>query len=103
MIASVLTRLKPAPRPELVTDPREVDATYREWRTRTLWGCLAGYVVYYLCRRNIPLALPGIAAELGRSKAALGMIESAGHAAYGIGKFANDVLAGRANPRYFMA
>lgn len=103
MIASVLARLKPAPRAEPITDPRKVDATYRQWRTRTLWGCFAGYVVYYLCRRNIPLALPGIAAELHQSKAALGMIESAGHAAYGIGKFANGVLADRANPRYFMA
>ena len=44
-----------------------------------------------------------MAAEFGRSKAQLGLIESAGHVAYGVGKFANGVLADGTNPRYFMA
>jgi len=44
-----------------------------------------------------------MAAELGTSKARLGMIESASHIAYGVGKFVNGVLADRTNPRSFMA
>ncbi len=96
-------RLKPAPAAAPLTDAREIDDTYRRWRSRTLWGCFFGYTVFYFCRRNIPLALPKMAAEMGLSKARLGMIESAGHIAYGTGKFANGVLADRTNPRYFMA
>lgn len=103
VIASVLAILKPAPLAKPITDPREVNATYCRWRARTLYGCFLGYAVFYFCRRNIPLALPAMAAELGRSKAALGMIESAADISYGIGKFANGVLADRTNPRYVMA
>lgn len=103
MIAAILAGLKPALAAEPITDAREVDATYRYWRARTLYWCFIGYAAFYFCRRNIPLALPAMAAEFGRSKAQLGLIESAGQFAYGVGKFANGVLADRTSPRYFMA
>lgn len=104
MIQALLDGLRPLPSAEgTITDAAEIEATYRHWRLRTLYGCFTGYAVFYFCRRNIPLALPRMAAELGYSKAALGSIESAGHIAYGIGKFVNGILADRANPRYFMA
>jgi sugar phosphate permease len=103
VIASLLSALKPAPVAAPITDPGEVDLLYRRWRAGILYGCFVGYTVFYLCRRNIPLAFPAMAAEFGWSKAALGSIESAGHIAYGLGKFSNGVLADHTNPRYFMA
>lgn len=103
ILASVFATLRPAPAGAPVTDAREVDSLYCLWRSRTLYACFIGYAVFYFCRRNLPLALPAMASELGYSKAALGVIESSGHVAYGIGKFANGVMADRTNPRYFMA
>lgn len=104
MISALLGKLKPLPpAKQPITDPRQIEATYRHWRCRSLYACFAGYTVFYFCRRNIPLALPRMAEELRFTKAQLGAIESAGHILYGIGKFANGVLADRANPRYFMA
>ena len=99
----LLDWVKPTAAAEPLTDAGEIDRTYRRWRSRTLWGCFIGYTIFYFCRRNIPLALPKMAVELGTSKARLGMIESASHVAYGVGKFANGVLADRTNPRTFMA
>jgi hypothetical protein len=92
-----------APPAAPLTDAAEIDATYRHWRSRILTFSFVGYAVYYFSRVNISMAIPQMQADLGYSKAQLGLVVSALQVSYGIGKFANGVLADRTNPRYFMA
>ncbi len=99
----LIKKLKTLPDAEQITDPQKVDAMYRHWRVRILYGSFIAYAVYYFCRVNISMALPSMEAELGYSKTELGLMVSALQIAYGIGKFVNGMMADRANPRYFMA
>ncbi|MDO8540022.1 MAG: MFS transporter [Opitutaceae bacterium] len=86
-----------------LTDPAEINSRYRYWRTRILYASFFGYAVYYFCRVNISMAIPQMQSDLGYSKSQIGLIVSGLQLAYGLGKFANGILADRANPRYFMA
>jgi glycerol-3-phosphate transporter len=103
LVQAALGKLRPAPPAPAVTDPAAIDATYRRWRTRILYSSFFGYAVYYFCRVNISMALPQMQAELGYSKTQLGLVVSGLQVSYGLGKFANGVLADRTNPRTFMA
>jgi sugar phosphate permease len=48
---------------------------------------ILGYIGVYLCRKNFSVALPMIQAELGVSRAELGMVASVSTIAYAAGKF----------------
>ncbi|WP_373492710.1 MFS transporter [Aquiflexum sp.] len=86
-----------------VTTKSEIDATYKYWRTRILYTSFIGYAVYYVCRVNISMALPGMEADLGFNKIQLGLVVSALQITYALGKFLNGILSDRSNPKYFMA
>src|SRR3954464_12071139 len=106
MIASLraaTAKMAPPPAAPPLADAAQVDATYRYWRTRILYSSFLGYAVFYFCRVNISMAIPQMQAELGYSKAQLGLVASALQLTYGLGKFGNGILADRANPRVFMA
>lgn len=98
-----LRLLRPTPAATPLTDTAEIDRTYRHWRTRVLYASFLGYAVFYFCRVNISMAIPQMQADLGYSKAQIGLIVSGLQLAYGLGKFANGIMADRANPRVFMA
>lgn len=100
----VLHLFKPAPHPApIVAPPEELNKLYRYWRLRILYTTMIGYALFYFVRKNLSLAMPGMEAELGISKADLGLFLTLHGVLYGISRFANGVLADRANPRYFMA
>lgn len=92
----------PAPAPPL-HDPDEVRRLYRYWRFRILYASLIGYAIYYVVRKNLPLAMPAIERDLGLTKSDLGAFLTAHGLCYGVSKFVNGFLGDRANPRYFMA
>ena len=48
---------------------------------------ILGYIGVYLCRKNFSVALPMIQAEMGVSRAELGMVASLSTIAYAAGKF----------------
>jgi glycerol-3-phosphate transporter len=98
-----LRMLRPAASAPPLTDPVVIDRTYRHWRTRVLYASFLGYAVFYFCRVNISMAIPQMQADLGYSKAEIGLVVSGLQLAYGLGKFGNGILADRANPRVFMA
>jgi OPA family glycerol-3-phosphate transporter-like MFS transporter len=92
-----------APRRELV-----------RWQALTLALLVVGYSGYYLCRSNLSVSMPLIAAEMtGRgmtanaARIALGSIASFGVLAYALGKFPSgwlaDLLGGRRNFLFGMA
>jgi len=78
------------------------------WQSVTVALLVTGYAGYYLCRSNLSVTLPIIAADLasrgmdpGAARLRLGTIASAGVLAYALSKFASgsaaDFLGGRRN------
>jgi len=104
MFRKIWANLKAQPPAEtVITDPVEVDRLYSYWRKRIALTSFFGYVVFYLVRKNISVALPEIGKEFGYSNTELGVIGTALYVTYGIGKFVNGVLGDMANIRWFSA
>src|ERR1044071_217191 len=85
-----------------IVDP-EVDRKYRYWRVRVLATSMIGYAIFYFVRANDAVPVKAMQADLGMTKAQLGLISTLGGVTYGISKFVNGFLGDHANPRYFMA
>ena len=83
--------------------PEDVPRVYAYWRVRLLSSTFLGYVMYYLVRKNIAMALPAMQRDLGYTKSDLGKLLSANDIVYGISKFVNGMGADCSNARYFMA
>src|SRR5438105_4837745 len=58
-----------------------------------------GYVGVYLCRKNLSVAIPLLRQAFGASRATVGIIATAGDAAYTIGKFAGGPIIDRVSGR----
>lgn len=99
----ILRYLKAQPRIATIKDSKKVEKKYTHWRARSLYATFIGYAIYYFCRKNLSAATPGMIADLGLSKTAIGSIWSGLYLTYGISKLINGILADQANPRYFMA
>jgi len=87
----------------LDTDSEAYKKTYRYYRIRIMYTSMIGYALFYFVRKNMSLALPGMEAELGITKAQLGIFLTLHGLLYGLSKLFNGVLGDRSNPRYFMA
>lgn len=98
-----LSWLKVAPHAPRITDQAQVKKLYQHFRFRVLYSMMIGYAAYYFVRKNFSMAMPSFLQELGYTKTDLGIILTLFSIIYGIGKFANGVLADRANARYLMA
>src|SRR5574344_972603 len=88
-----------------IKDPvqaEQVNSMYKHWRLRIFYACFIGYTVFYLCKKNIAVALPGIMKEFGYSATELGLMGSSLYLTYAIGKFVNGVLADGSDVRKFM-
>jgi len=68
-----------------------------------LWVVWLTYGSFYFCRNNLGVAVPGISAELGFTKAQMGTVLMALKLAYGVGQFINGQLAERFPPRRLLA
>jgi len=68
-----------------------------------LWVIWLTYGSFYFCRNNLGLAVPGITAELGFTKAEMGTVLMALKLTYGVGQFVNGQLAERFPPRRLLA
>ncbi len=103
MLSSIMGALKAQPHIEPIKDEGEIKSKYRHWRIRTMYSMMMGYALFYFVRKNFSMAMPTFLEELHYTKTDLGLILSLFSIIYGVGKFANGILADRANPRYFMA
>ncbi len=92
---------KEPPVKPVITDGVKVESMYSDWRLRIFYSCFIGYTVFYLCKKNIAVALPGIMSEFGYSATELGLLGSSLYLTYGIGKFVNGVLADGSDVRKF--
>jgi phosphoglycerate transporter family protein len=82
--------------------PPSVSNEFRYWQRRILITSLVGYAFFYLVRKNISFAMPGIKAQLGLTKADLGMFLTLHGVVYGVSKFVNGFVADRVNARWYM-
>ena len=93
---------KEPPVKETIQDKEKVKSMYAHWRLRIFYACFIGYTVFYLCKKNIAVALPGLSQEYGYSNTELGLLGSSLYLTYGIGKFVNGVLADGSDVRKFL-
>jgi len=103
MLRALLNVFAPAPHLPEIEDGAVVSKSYRKWRIRTLYSMFIGYALYYFTRKSYTLAMPGIIADLGYTKAELGILGSIIAVSYGFSKFFSGILSDRSSPRYFMA
>ncbi len=103
MFDKIAALLKPAPVAEqCLTDPQQIEQTYSYWRMRILTSIIIGYTLFYFTRKNLSLAMPAMQAELGISKAQIGIFLTLHGLLYGVSKLFNGFVADRTNPRFLM-
>ncbi len=96
--------LEPAPAiPVTLTDPAEIQASYRHWQKRVLISSIIGYALFYFVRKNLSVAMPAIGKDLGITKTDLGLFLTLHGLLYGVSKFLHGFLGDRANARTLMA
>jgi len=67
-----------------------------------LYSSILGYAMFYIVRKNISMALPGMETDLGITKDKLGLFLTLTTLLYGVSKFVNGMWGDRVNPRVFM-
>ncbi len=95
--------LRPPPPAPPITDPEAIRRGYSHFRPRILIWTTIGYGAFYFVRKNLAVAMPLIEHQLHISKSDLGLFLTLHGVIYGVSKFANGMLADRANARLFMA
>ncbi|MDD3593787.1 MAG: MFS transporter [Candidatus Gastranaerophilales bacterium] len=102
MLYKFIESFKQPPELAPINDKKIVDKLYPRWRFKMFYSLYIAYVVFYLCRKNISVAMPAMSADLGYSNTELGLIGSALYFSYAFGKFINGVLADNSNVRMFL-
>lgn len=78
---------------EPLSDKKIVDSQYKIWRIRIFIAMFLGYIVFYLCRKNISAAIPQMQIDLNLTNTQLGLLGSSLYLTYAIGKFVNGIIA----------
>lgn len=102
MLSKLFQFFKEPPSQPVIEDKAKVDSMYAHWRLRIFYSCFIGYTVFYLCKKNIAVALPGLSEEFNFTNTELGLLGSSLYLTYGIGKFVNGVLADGSDVRKFL-
>lgn len=83
--------------------PKEkIDKVYKSMRLRVFLGAFLGYAAFYLVRKNLSLAAPGMIEEELVDKADVGIAMSAISIAYAFSKFIMGSLSDRSDARKFL-
>lgn len=90
----------PAPKPLLPEE--KIDRTYKSMRLKVFLGAFLGYAGYYLVRKNLSLAAPGMIADGLITKAQVGVAMSAVSIAYAFSKFIMGSVSDRSDARKFL-
>jgi OPA family sugar phosphate sensor protein UhpC-like MFS transporter len=102
MLSSMMKFFKEPPICDVTDSEDEIKKKYSHWRLRIFYSCFIGYTIFYLCKKNIAVALPGLSHDFGYSNTELGLLGSSLYLTYGIGKFINGVLADGSDVRKFL-
>lgn len=90
----------PAARPQIAAD--KVDAEYRRMRLKVFLGAFFGYAAYYLVRKNLSLAAPGMMADGLLDKETAGFAMAGIPIAYAFSKFLMGSLSDHSDARKFL-
>lgn len=90
----------PAPKPQLPSE--KVPAVYKSMRFKVFLGAFLGYAGYYLVRKNLSLAAPGMIESGLLDKAGIGIAMSAVSIAYAFSKFIMGSVSDRSDARKFL-
>ena len=82
---------------------RQTIKKYNYWQWRTLIILMIGYALFYFVRKNFSITMSALEAELGISKAKLGLFLTLNGVIYGISRFVNGFLADRVSRKRMMA
>ena len=69
---------------------------------RMLVTTIIGYTLFYFLRKNLSLAMPGLAQDYGITKTSLGLFLTLHGVVYGVGKFVAGPISDRSRPRWFL-
>ncbi|MBR1589127.1 MAG: MFS transporter [Kiritimatiellae bacterium] len=69
---------------------------------RMLVTTIIGYTLFYFLRKNLSLAMPGLAQDCGITKTSLGLFLTLHGVVYGVGKFVAGPISDRSRPRLFL-
>ena len=69
---------------------------------RMLVTTIVGYTLFYFLRKNLSLAMPGLAQDYGITKTSLGLFLTLHGVVYGVGKFVAGPISDRSRPRLFL-
>lgn len=81
---------------------KEQSASFKYWQTRTIISTIIIYATFYLVRKNLSMAMPDLQADLGITKAQLGLFLTLHGAIYGISKFLSGFAADRLSSRHML-
>lgn len=90
----------PAKKPQLPAD--KIDKEYKHMRLKVFLGIYLGYAAYYLVRKNLSLAAPGMIEQGLIDKAGAGLAMSGIPIAYALSKFLMGSVSDRSDARKFM-
>lgn len=90
----------PAKKPLMAAD--KIDSEYKKMRLKVFLGIYLGYAAYYLVRKNLSLAAPGMIEEGLIDKAGAGLAMSGIPIAYAVSKFIMGSISDRSDARKFM-
>lgn len=80
----------------------DLERRFRRCQYRMLVTTIIGYSLFYFLRKNLSLAMPGLAQDYGITKTTLGLFLTLHGVVYGLGKFVNGPLSDRCNSRRFL-
>lgn len=80
----------------------KVDSEYKKMRLKVFLGAFLGYAAYYLVRKNLSLAAPGMIEAGLLDKASVGIAGSAISIAYAFSKFIMGSISDRSDARKFL-
>lgn len=81
---------------------KALERKYNYWSWRTVAALMITYSLYYFVRKNFSVAMPAIEAELGITKAQLGIFLTLNGVIYGLSRFVNGILADRFSKKIIM-
>ncbi|MDR1864907.1 MAG: MFS transporter [Bacteroidales bacterium] len=93
--------LAPPPHREQLPE-KDIDRTYTRLRWQVFIGVFIGYAAYYLVRKNLSLAAPGMIEDGLLDKASAGIAGSAISIAYAFSKFIMGSVSDRSDARKFL-
>jgi len=90
------------PKAKPLLPEEKIAKVYKSMRFRVFMGAFLGYAAYYLVRKNLSLAAPGMIEEGLVDKAGVGIAMSAVSIAYAFSKFIMGSISDRSDARKFL-